>query len=58
MQFQINEMTEEQAKMAITIKVEQEHNAKLMAEKDSYKDDAEELLKSKKKVEFDADMKQ
>ena len=58
MQFQINELTAAKATMATQIKEAQENNARLMAEKDGFKDDASELLTNKKKVEFDARMQQ
>ena len=49
-------MTDKQATTADLCREQQESIARLVAERDTYKEDTEELIASKKKVEFDARM--
>ena len=44
--------------MGNSLKEQQESIGRLVAERDSYKDDTEELLATKKKLEFDSRMQQ
>ena len=57
MQFQINELTAAKVGMGAQTKEQQESIARLLAERDTFKEDTNELLASKKKVEAEAGMR-
>ena len=52
----ISELENANKDMGNTLKEQQESIGRLIAERDSYKDDTEELLATKKKLEFDTRM--